>query len=128
MPPVDKFDKELGTTRRRVLNLLARDEKFRNSDRKLYFAILKESWDGSGISEEFEAIKGFDGLFLEALYKLLIVSPDKSSVKRVRAQIQNKDKMYPPTDPEVRRKRDKRQRNFSNYYSPKNENEDNFGY
>lgn len=125
---VDKFDKELGTTRRRVLNLLARDKKFRNSDRKLYFAILKESWDSSGISEEFKAIEAFDGLFLEALYKLLAASPDKSSVKRVRAQIQNKEKMYPPTDPEVIKKRSKRQHNFQHYYSPKNEKDDNFGY
>jgi len=125
---VDKFDKELGTTRRRVLNLLARDKKFRNSDRKLYFAMLKESWDSSGISEEFKAIKAFDGLFLEALYKLLAESPDKSTMVRVRRQIQNRDKLYPPTDPKVIKKRSKRQDSFSQYYSPKNENEDNEGF
>ena len=113
------LNKELGTTRRRVLNLLARDERFRNSDRKLYFAILKESWDSANISEEFEAVAGFDGLFLEALYKLLEVAPDKSSVKRVRAQIQNKDEMYPATDPAVIKKRQQRDKQFREYYGSK---------
>lgn len=115
----EELNKELGTTRRRVLNLLARDERFRNSDRKLYFAILKESWDSTNISEEFEAVAGFDGMFLEALYKLLEVSPDKSSVKRVRAQIQNQDEMYPATDPDVIRKRQQRDKQFREYYAPK---------
>ena len=123
----EELNKELGTTRRRVLNLLARDERFRNSDRKLYFAILKESWDSANISEEFEAVAGFDGMFLEALYKLLEVSPDKSSVKRVRAQIQNKDEMYPATDPSVIKKRTQRDKQFREYYSKGKEVKDDNG-
>ena len=123
----EELNKELGTTRRRVLNLLARDERFRNSDRKLYFAILKESWDSANISEEFEAVAGFDGMFLEALYKLLEVSPDKSSVKRVRAQIQNKDEMYPATDPDVIKKRTQRDKQFREYYSKGKEVKDDNG-
>ena len=113
-----ELKKELGTARKRVLNLLARDEQYRNSDRLLYYAILKETWDSEGFSVDYRAIRGFDGMFLEALYKLLEVAPDKSSIKRVRAQIQNKEEIYPATDPDVIRKRQQRSKGFQRYYTP----------
>ena len=119
-----ELKKELGTARKRVLNLLARDEQYRNSDRLLYYAILKETWDSEGFSVDYRAIRGFDGMFLEALYKLLEVAPDKSSVKRVRAQIQNKEEIYPATDPDVIRKRQQRSKGFQRYYSPASEEDD----
>jgi hypothetical protein len=39
------------------------------------------------------------------LWELLTISPDKSTIVRVRRQIQNKDRVFEPTDPDVRRKR-----------------------
>ena len=119
-----QLGRELGTARKRVLNLLARDEQFRNSDRLLYYAMLKDTWDNEGFSEDYRAIRGFDGMFLEALYKLLEVAPDKSSIKRVRAQIQNKEEMYPATDPDVIRRRRQRSKGFQRYYTPASEEDD----
>ena len=114
----EQLGRELGTVRKRVLNLLARDEQFRNSDRLLYYAMLKETWDNEGFSKDYRAIRGFDGMFLEALYKLLKAAPDKSSIKRVRAHIQNKEEIYPATDPDVIRRRRQRSKGFQRYYSP----------
>ena len=44
-------------------------------------------------------------IFLDVLWELLTISPDKSTMVRVRRQIQNTDCIFEPTDPDVRRKR-----------------------
>ena len=44
-------------------------------------------------------------VFLDTLWELLTISPDKSTIVRVRRQIQNTDCIFEPTDPDVRKKR-----------------------
>lgn len=106
---------ELNTIKDQVERYLKKDIDCRNSDRVLYYRILREAYQKNEIGKPFEGIDGFDALFFQALWELLDNSPDKSSVKRVRARIQNIEKKYRSTIPEVIRKRKQRQDDFRDW-------------
>ncbi len=106
---------ELNTIKDQVEWYLKNDIDCRNSDRVLYYRILREAYDKNEIGKPFEGLQGFDALFFEALWELLGSSPDKSSVKRVRARIQNIEKRYRSTLPEVIKKRKQRREEFKDW-------------
>ena len=58
--------------------------------------LLDKSWDKNISTPD---------VFLDVLWELLTISPDKSTIVRVRRQIQNRDLVFEPTDPDVRKKR-----------------------
>ena len=107
--------KELNTVKAQVERYLKQDIDCRNCDRVLYYRILKDSYEKNDIGKPFEGVAGFDALFYEALWRLLEKSPDKSSIKRVRAKIQNKEKRLGATDPAVIKKRNQRREDFRNW-------------
>lgn len=73
-------------------------EVTRNSD----ITLTVEIWKRYYPNEVLTTSRGeATGIFIEALYRL----PREDNVKRIRAKIQNEEKKYLPTDPEVRKKR-----------------------
>ena len=107
--------KEMKTIKGQVEKYLKRDIHCRNSDLLLYYRILKECFQENEIGKPYEGIEGFDTLFLQALWDLLNNSPDKSSVKRVRAHIQNKEKRLRSTMPEIIKRRNQRAQDFKDW-------------
>jgi hypothetical protein len=81
-----------------VETVLKDNEETRNSDIKLTIAIWIKYYPDY-VLDTSQGDKS--GIFLDALFIL----PREDNVKRIRAKIQNEEKKYLPTDPEVRRKR-----------------------
>lgn len=81
-----------------VEDRLEHDERTRNSDITLTIAI----WVKYYPEHVLDTSRGEKtGIFIDSLFKL----PREDNVKRIRAKIQNEEKKFLPTDPEVRRKR-----------------------
>lgn len=73
-------------------------EKARNSDVTLTIEVWKKYYP-EYVLDTSQGEKS--GIFLDALFIL----PREDNIKRIRATIQNEEKKFLPTDPEVRRKR-----------------------
>ena len=106
---------ELEKCRPRVITHLRDTETTRNSDRFLYFKILSETCDHIYSEEELdpEARKKM----LDIMWTIMRASPKPSTIGRVRRQIQNKEYIYLPTDPEVRKQRKIREASMSIYWN-----------
>jgi len=74
-----------------VENLLKTNERCRNDDKYLTYLVMREFTNIFIPFEDFNKMPAFE------------------TIKRVRAKIQNTEGLYPPTDPEVLAKRQKRQ-------------------
>ena len=99
----EKTRKEFKTTKSRVLRLLETDEACRNSDKILTYRVFKEIANENG-----------KGLFIP--WELWDEFPAFETIKRVRAQIQNKYKRFPPTDPDVIANRRRRRQTIEKIY------------
>lgn len=89
MPRIKDLDKK-------VRFALQNDEKSRNSDIRLTQYIW---W-----TYNRESVKRIDGQYYVALADLFDL-PREDNIKRIRAKIQNEEKLYLPTDPAVAKKR-----------------------
>ena len=93
---------ELKKVKEYVLELLETDEKCRNSDKVLTYKVMRKFTNIYIPFEDFEKIPSFE------------------SIRRTRAYIQNKEKKFLPTDPNVIKKRRIRQEEWREFFSPKN--------
>jgi len=96
----DRTIKEFDKVKDIVIRFLRDLPETRNSDKLLYYEIMKENFLKTDLSKSLDQY-----IFLDVLWELLTISPDKSTMVRVRRQIQNTDCIFEPTDPDVRRKR-----------------------
>lgn len=96
----DRTIKEFDKVKDIVARFLRDSEETRNSDILLYYVILKETFLTTDLKDTIPK-----AVFLDTLWKLLNQAPDKSTIVRVRRQIQNVDRIFEPTDPDVRKKR-----------------------
>ena len=96
----DRTIKEFDKVKDVVIRFLRDLPATRNSDKLLYYEIMKENFLKTDLKDSVDRY-----IFLDVLWELLTISPDKSTIVRVRRQIQNKDRVFEPTDPDVRRKR-----------------------
>lgn len=83
---------EFKTVKAIVEHLLATDERCRNDDKFLTYRVFRYFTKIYIPFEDFNKIPAFE------------------TVKRTRAYIQNVEKRFPPTDPNVKAKRQQRQR------------------
>lgn len=81
---------------KQVRTVLAEDEKSRNSDVRLTQVIW---WKFYPNSVGFHNDKAF--VYLERMFEL----PREDNIKRIRAKIQNEEKLYLPTDRAVAKRR-----------------------
>lgn len=81
---------------KKVRACLAKDERSRNSDIRLTQVLWYEYY-----KEHFKMVEGHWYVEVNALYDL----PREDNIKRIRAKIQNVEKLYLPTDPAVAKKR-----------------------
>ena len=86
--------KELNKVSDIVLNLLKTTERCRNDDKWLTYLVMRQFTNITIPFEDFKKIPAFE------------------TIKRVRAKIQNVDKLYPPTDEKIIAKRRTRQKVF----------------
>ena len=111
------------TKLRDMVETVLRDvEDTRNSDVTLTLEVWKRYYPDHILNTS----KGDKtGLFLESLYVL----PREDNVKRIRAKIQNEEKKYLPTDPEVRKKRSISEEDWYDYlgYARRNPNQSELG-
>ena len=96
-----KTEKEINLTKELVEIALQNCEEARNSDIRL----LTEVWRLQGIK-----------IFIPFDTKDMI---KPSTISRCRRTIQNEEKRFLPTDPEIKEKRGKRQEEFREYYGRK---------
>ncbi len=96
----DRTIKEFDKVKDVVIRFLRDLPATRNSDKLLYYEIMKENFLKTDLKDSVDRY-----IFLDVLWELLTISPDKSTIVRVRRQIQNKDRVFEPTDPDVRKKR-----------------------
>ena len=96
----DRTIKEFDKVKDIVIRFLRDLPETRNSDKLLYYEIMKDNFLKTDLKDGIDK-----AAFLDTLWELLTISPDKSTMVRVRRQIQNKDRVFEPTDPDVRRKR-----------------------
>ena len=96
----DRTIKEFDKVKDIVIRFLRDLPETRNSDKLLYYEIMKENFLKTDLKDGIDK-----AAFLDTLWELLTISPDKSTMVRVRRQIQNRDLVFEPTDPDVRRKR-----------------------
>lgn len=83
--------KEFREVSKIVEQFLKEDERCRNDDKWLTYKVMRCFTNIYIPFEDFSKMPAFE------------------SIKRCRAKIQNELKLYPPTDPEIIRKRQKRQ-------------------
>lgn len=81
---------------KKVRYSLEHDEKSRNSDIRLMQMIWYTFYRSS--------LKEIDGVFYVSLSNLFEL-PREDNIKRMRAKIQNEEKLFLPTDPAVAKKR-----------------------
>ena len=96
----DRTIKEFDKVKDIVIRFLRDLPETRNSDKLLYYEIMKETFLTTDLKDNIPK-----AVFLDTLWELLTISPDKSTIVRVRRQIQNTDCIFEPTDPDVRKKR-----------------------
>ena len=106
---MDEFEK----VKDRVLRHLKDNPNTRNSDKMLYFSIMKEIYyDHIATNPTDQQKRNFNDL----LWTLLNKTPNLESIRRIRQKIQA-DWVFVPTDPKVLKKRKLRQENFQDYFS-----------
>lgn len=96
--------REFDTVYERVENLLETRPGTRNSDRLLYYFFCEESYRHLGLDKKYANVP-FPSIGLQALWEVLEAAPDKSTIKRTRARIQNEERRLLPTDPDVLKRR-----------------------
>lgn len=101
---------------------LQNDEETRNSDIKLTISVWRKYYPNY-VLDTSQGDKS--GIFLDALFIL----PREDNVKRIRAKIQNEEKKYLPTDPEVRKKRKISEEEWYDYlgYARRDPNQEGLG-
>ena len=111
-PPKDeeKTYKEFDKVKDIVVRFLRDMPATRNSASLLYYEILKETFLPTDLKDTIPK-----AVFLDTLWELINMAPDKSTMVRVRRHIQNKDCVFEPTDPEVRKKRKIRSEDISEW-------------
>ena len=108
----DRTYKEFDNVKDIVVRFLRDLPETRNSDILLYYEILKETFLKTDLKDN---IPNSEHRFLETLWELINMAPDKSTMVRVRRLIQNEDCVFQPTDPDVRKKRQIRSDNISEW-------------
>ena len=106
----DRTIKEFDKVNDIVIKFLRDLPETRNSDKLLYYEIMKEIFLTTDLKDNIPK-----ALFLDTLWELLTISPDKSTIVRVRRQIQNVDWIFQPTDPAVLKKRKIRSSDISDW-------------
>ena len=106
----DRTIKEFDKVKDIVIKFLRDLPETRNSDKLLYYVIMKEIFLTTDLKDNIPK-----ALFLDTLWELLTISPDKSTIVRVRRQIQNVDWIFQPTDPAVLKKRKIRSSDISDW-------------
>ena len=102
----DRTIKEFDKVKDIVIRFLRDLPETRNSDKLLYYEIMKENFLKTDLLDKsWDKNISTPDVFLDVLWELLTISPDKSTIVRVRRQIQNVDWVFQPTDPDVRKKR-----------------------
>ena len=110
----DRTYKEFDNVKDIVVRFLRDSPETRNSDILLYYEILKETFLKTDLKDNIPRI-----VFLDTLWELINMAPDKSTMVRVRRHIQNEDCVFQPTDPVVRKKRQIRSDNISEWATDK---------
>jgi hypothetical protein len=106
----DKTYKEFDKVKDIVIRFLKDLPETRNSDILLYYEILKETFLTTDLKDNIPK-----AVFLDTLWELINMAPDKSTIVRVRRHIQNGDCVFEPTDPDVRKKRKIRSADISEW-------------
>ena len=106
----DRTIKEFDKVKDIVIKFLRDLPETRNSDKLLYYEIMKEIFLTTDLKDNIPK-----ALFLDTLWELLTISPDKSTIVRVRRQIQNVDWIFQPTDPSLLKKRKIRSLDISDW-------------
>jgi hypothetical protein len=107
----DRTYKEFDNVKDIVVRFLRDSPETRNSDILLYYEILKENFLKTGdLKDNIPR-----SVFLDTLWELINMAPDKSTIVRVRRHIQNEDCVFQPTDPDVRKKRQIRSDDISEW-------------
>ena len=105
---MDEFEK----IKDRVLRHLKDNPKTRNSDKVLYYSIMKEVYyDHIATNPTDQQKYNFNNL----LWTLLDKTPNLESIRRIRQKIQA-DYVFLPTDPQIKKKRKIREDNFYDYF------------
>ena len=108
----DRTYKEFDNVKDIVVRFLRDLPETRNSDILLYYEILKETFLKTDLKDN---IPNSEHRFLDTLWELINMAPDKSTMVRVRRLIQNEDCVFQPTDPDVRKKRQIRSDDISEW-------------
>jgi len=87
-----------------VEHLLESRPGTRNSDRLLYYFFLEDAYKRLKLEEKYADVP-LPAVGLQAIWEVLEEAPDKSTVKRTRARIQNDERRLLPTDPDVLKRR-----------------------
>ena len=106
----DRTYKEFDNVKDIVVRFLRDSPETRNSAILLYYEILKETFLKTDLKDNIPRI-----VFLDTLWELINMAPDKSTMVRVRRHIQNEDCVFQPTDPDVRKKRQIRSDDISEW-------------
>ena len=96
--------REHDTVYDRVEWFLTNHSETRNSDRLLYYFFLTEAYKHLKLKEKYEDVP-LQAVGLQVIWEVLEDAPDKSTVKRTRARIQNEERRLMPTDPDVMKRR-----------------------
>ena len=96
--------REHDTVYARVERFLMNHSETRNSDRLLYYFFLTDAYKNLSLSEKYADVP-LQAVGLQVIWEVLEAAPDKSTVKRTRARIQNTERRLLPTDPDVLRRR-----------------------
>ena len=103
------FDR-LETTKKMVVKYLRDYPHTRDSDKELFFMILRDYYRAIPTEQRSQQEESF----LSDLYLLVKYAPDKGTISRMRRRIQHDDGVFLPT-PEVAEIRDKMERDFKEW-------------
>jgi hypothetical protein len=90
---------EIETVKDIILRLLEKSDRARNDDKYLTFMVMRHFTNMYLNFEDFNKIPAFE------------------TIKRCRAQIQNKEGRFLPTDPEVIKRRQHREKTFKEVFT-----------
>ncbi len=110
----EDIKKELDTAYGQVSRIMERCLPARDSDRVLYFQVLRDTLTAKHLGAMNESV------FLATLSNLIRDAYAPSTIKRVRAEIQNDEKRLEASE-EVKKKRSGRQTAFSRWASERKE-------
>jgi hypothetical protein len=96
-----KTEQEVKKVKEIILKLLASDNRCRNDDKWLTYRVMRTFTNIYIPYEDFDKIPSFE------------------TIKRTRAYIQNVDKQFIPTDPNVIAKRENRRKEFRELFRSK---------